>query len=684
MSTPVRNLLGSSSSTYLLQHAANPVHWQPWSEDAWELARTNNKLVCVSIGYASCHWCHVMEHESFENAEVAALMNEHFVCIKVDREERPDVDHVYMDAVTMMTGHGGWPLNCFCLPDGRPVYGGTYFPRDRWMQVLRALADVYASDPTRVETSAAEAMSILQQRSQPHAGTASEPRSTDLLPALSTWMRTFDTVYGGEQRAPKFPMPSSIAFLMRCSEAFASAASIDAGMLSAHVRRTLTTMALGGIYDHLNGAFARYSTDVRWKVPHFEKMLYDNSQLIALYADAFRWCADNHYKEVAEQTIHFVENTLAAEHGLFAAAMDADSEGKEGAYFVWSAEQIATALGADADVFTQVYNIRSEEIFEHDWYVLHRSRTDAEAAADLGMSVEQLRTVLQRCHGVLRGIQAGRVPPQRDENVVVSWNALMVSAYVRAFRAFGNPDYLQKAMSLFHALMQHGSSHISSQDHQTELRLNHICSRTTVVPGFLEDYACMLQAAADLYEATSDEQVLSIARSFIAAIEREFASENSALRVFTPKSASQLVINTVEVYDNVIPSSNSVLATALYKIGILSDTEELVDQSLRMLRAVVENTCKYPSSFAHWGSLLLDATTNSLHVKVSGAGADTVAEQLYHEYLPNVFVQRIPEAAVGANHADALSIIICDRHACMAPVHSVEAALELLRSHSKQ
>ena len=327
MSITSGNMLAHAASTYLRQHAGNPVHWVEWSEAAWNEALRLNKLVLVSIGYASCHWCHVMEHESFENDEVAALMNQHFVCIKVDREERPDVDHVYMSAVTMMTGHGGWPLNCFCLPDGRPLYAGTYFPRDRWLRVLHSLADVYAKDPERAIRAADEAALHLRQR---ELFTPTLNTSLSLEPfvrSFTTWSRSFDATYGGDARAPKFPMPCTLRLLMRAEYALRYQEGFTAGVIKEHVHRTLMTMSLGGIYDHVQGGFARYSTDLRWKVPHFEKMLYDNAQLIAVYAEAFWSTGNRRYKDVVEGCVQFVEEWLMRDYGLFTAALDADADG---------------------------------------------------------------------------------------------------------------------------------------------------------------------------------------------------------------------------------------------------------------------------------------------------------------------------------------------------------------------
>lgn len=676
MKTPLYNALSGSTSTYLLQHATNPVLWQPWGDTAWEMARAEDKLVIVSIGYASCHWCHVMEHESFENDDVAALMNRHFVCIKVDREERPDVDHVYMDAVTMMSGHGGWPLNCFCLPDGRPVYGGTYFPRDRWMQVLRALADVYASDPERVRTSADEAMSILRQRAALPPARAHHLTSFPLISSIAAWQRAFDPDHGGDKRAPKFPMPCSLRFLLRSAEVFADTDAVDAAQIREHVHRTLTKMALGGIFDHVNGGFARYSTDERWKIPHFEKMLYDNAQLVSVYSEAYRASGDGFYARVVERTIAFLEETLRTPEGLFTAAMDADSEGEEGAYFVWSKEELARLLGTDMETFSHVYHIRYDEVFEHGKYVLHRSQTDEEAAMHCGCSVDELSSVLERCHERLREAQRSRVPPERDENIVCSWNALMVSAYVHAFRAFRREAYLLKARALFAALRTHAIS--------ADGTLRHICSRHTETPGFLEDHACMLQAAADVYAATGDGEVLAFAQTTIASVDALFAQADSPLYVFSSPGSSSLVLPTIEVYDNVIPSSNAVFARALYDMGVMTEREDLVRKAETMLGAVAERVCQYPSSFAHWAALLLDVTSNSVHMKVHGVGAREASEYLYHAYLPNVHVLRVPDATAKepSNGSGGLRITVCDRNSCMPPVTSVADALETVRSVS--
>ncbi|MFM8438576.1 MAG: thioredoxin domain-containing protein, partial [Candidatus Kapaibacterium sp.] len=506
------------------------------------------------------------------------------------------------------------------------------------------LSDVYATDPARVETSAAEAMEILRRRSAalPHA-----PQRTltteSLLPALAEWRKNFDPLHGGDRRAPKFPMPGTLRFLLRCSEVYADTDTAEAGHIRDHVHRTLTKMALGGIFDHLNGGFARYSTDERWKVPHFEKMLYDNAQLIGVYADAYRSSGIGLYREVVERTIAYVETALGSRDGLFAAAMDADSDGKEGAYFVWGTDELERLLGADAEVFARVYHIRFDEVFEDGLFILHRSQTDEQAAEECGMDVESLRSLLERCHVQLRAAQLQRLPPERDENIICSWNALMVSAYVHAHRALHSPALLSKAQKLFDALRTHATSPKGT--------LMHICSLQTLTPGFLEDHACMMQAAADLYSATCDDGVLAYTEELISSVDTFFTRTDSPLCAFTPNGSDPLILPTTEVYDNVIPSSNAMLARALYDVGIMTGSEDAIRRAETMLRAVAEQVCRHPSSFAHWATLLLDMTSNTRHVTASGAGAEEAADLLYHAYLPNVHVRRHAPAIVPESDA---------------------------------
>ncbi|UPT66233.1 MAG: thioredoxin domain-containing protein [Sphingobacteriales bacterium JAD_PAG50586_3] len=380
------NQLINETSPYLLQHAHNPVNWYPWGEEALAKAKAENKMLLVSVGYSACHWCHVMERECFENEEVAALMNEYFINIKVDREERPDIDQVYMSAVQLMTGRGGWPLNCITLPDGRPIYGGTYFPKDNWMAILQQMAEIFTYERERAEDYAAKLTEGVALSGLAIKSTATDINWDGVLnETVATWMNNLDNVEGGPARAPKFPLPNNYLFLLRYATLYKNE------NLLKHVNLTLTKMAYGGIYDQLGGGFARYSVDGFWKVPHFEKMLYDNAQLVSLYAEAYKATGIVLYKEVVDDTLGFIERELTSPEGLFYSALDADSEGEEGKFYVWKKEELTALLGNDFAVFADYFNINLEGLWEHGNYILLRKKDEQTLAAQHGLSVSDLK-----------------------------------------------------------------------------------------------------------------------------------------------------------------------------------------------------------------------------------------------------------------------------------------------------
>ena len=464
----IPNALIHAVSPYLRQHAFNPVQWLPWGEEALKKAREENKLIIVSIGYSSCHWCHVMEHESFEDEEVATVMNKSFVCIKVDREERPDIDQLYMDAVQLMTGRGGWPLNVITLPDQRPVYGGTYFPREQWRNILLQLAAFWRNDPQKCNEYASELTEGVQRLGRvslvPDNNDRSYPDHSDML---DRWSKQWDRAEGGPLRAPKFPMPDSLRYLL--------AASVSSGIKEAtdHVILTLEKMALGGICDQIGGGFARYSVDMIWKVPHFEKMLYDNAQLISLYCDAWKLTGDVLFRETAEETLAFVQRELLSPSGGFYAALDADSEGVEGKFYCWNPDQLSELKKEeDRDFAVRYFNINEHGYWEHDRYIPLRLKRDEALADEWGISLDQLLARKQQVRSEMLQLRSSRVRPGLDDKILCSWNALMMSACLDAYTAFGKQEYLDmatrnlafvKAHLLRDAVLRHSAVERSSE-----------------------------------------------------------------------------------------------------------------------------------------------------------------------------------------------------------------------------
>ncbi|HEY5325987.1 MAG TPA: thioredoxin domain-containing protein, partial [Mucilaginibacter sp.] len=436
------NHLANSTSPYLLQHANNPVNWHPWGTEALQKARDENKLILVSIGYSACHWCHVMEHESFEDEKVAAVMNEYFVCIKVDREERPDVDQIYMSAVQLMSGRGGWPLNCICLPDQRPIYGGTYFRKNDWTSLLFNLADFYKQKPAEAEEYAVRLTEGIQQyESVEFVKDQADYTKGDLEQIVSNWKKYFDKTEGGLGAAPKFPMPNNWQCLLR----YAHLAN-DENVAGA-LKLTLRKMAFGGIYDHVGGGFARYAVDGHWHVPHFEKMLYDNAQLISLYAEAFTWNPDPLYKKVVEGIVTFSLRELTSPQYGFYSALDADSEGKEGKFYIFTKTEIDKILGGDADLFCTYFHVTDDGNWEEEQSnVLFRKENDAELAAMLGLQVEVLLEKMETCRQKVFEARGLRIRPGLDNKILASWNGLMLKGLCDAYRAFNNADYLEIAI----------------------------------------------------------------------------------------------------------------------------------------------------------------------------------------------------------------------------------------------
>jgi uncharacterized protein YyaL (SSP411 family) len=437
------NRLANSASPYLLQHAHNPVDWYPWGAEALQKARDENKLLLVSIGYSACHWCHVMEHESFEDEQVAAVMNEYFVCVKVDREERPDVDQIYMSAVQLMTGRGGWPLNCICLPDQRPIYGGTYFRKNDWVSLLFNLADFYKQKPAEAEEYAIKLTEGIRQYESVQFVAAEEKKYNqgNLKIILDSWQLYFDRSEGGIGTAPKFPMPNNWQFLMRY------AYLMKDGGVAQQVKLTLHKMAFGGIYDHIGGGFARYSVDGRWHVPHFEKMLYDNAQLVSLYAEASVWQYDPLYSQVVEETINFVRRELTSPEGGFYSALDADSEGVEGKFYTFTKTEVEEILGADADLFCIYYHVTDEGNWEEEQTnVFFRKETDEDLAAKLGLTADELAARINLLKNKVFETRSKRIRPGLDYKILTSWNALMLKGICEAFRAFNKPVYLETAL----------------------------------------------------------------------------------------------------------------------------------------------------------------------------------------------------------------------------------------------
>jgi len=671
------NQLINETSPYLLQHAHNPVNWYPWGEEAWKKANDENKLVLISIGYSACHWCHVMEHESFENDSTAKLMNEYFICIKVDREERPDIDQIYMSAVQLMTGSGGWPLNCFTLPDGRPIYGGTYFPTANWNQILVQLSTFYKKDPAKANEYATELtqginkMELVKVNEDPI-----DFNMKDLDAIVAAWKNQFDTVEGGPNRAPKFPLPNNYEFLLRYA-----VASGDNEVLK-HVNLTLEKMAYGGIYDQIGGGFARYSTDTYWKVPHFEKMLYDNAQLVSLYSKAYQQSKNPLYKEIVYETLEFIQREMTSVQGGFYSAIDADSEGKEGKFYVWKLDELKEVLNEleapkAFEIISEYFNINKTGYWEEENYILLRKKTPEEIAKKFSVSTGELNALIAEAKKLLLTARSKRIRPGLDDKILVSWNALMISGYCDAYKAFGDEQFLSPAKK--------NASLILRQMRTKDGGLFHSYKNGTAkINGYLEDYSFMIESLLSLYECTFDEIYLNEANSFAEYAFTHFYDETAGSFWFTSNLDPALIARKKEIQDNVIPASNSAMAKALFNLGIHFENKKFTDTASKMLHNIVKEMERYGSGYSNWAILMLNLTQDFREIVITGDSAHKKRKELQSYYLPNtLFAGSLKESELPLllyRTAEPKTLIyVCENRVCKLPVEKVEEALELLK-----
>ena len=662
------NRLVFETSPYLLQHANNPVEWFPWGEEALEKAKSESKLILVSIGYSACHWCHVMEHESFEDGQVAEIMNRHFVCIKIDREERPDIDQIYMNAVQLMTERGGWPLNCFCLPDQRPIYGGTYFRKSDWSNLLLNLANFWNEKPEEAIGYAEKLTEgIKQSEKLTMVDDHSEFSNQDLKDIMEPWKRSFDMSEGGYNRAPKFPLPNNWQFMIR----YAHLMKDDA----AHVisRLTLQKMAFGGIYDQIGGGFARYSVDDRWRVPHFEKMLYDNAQLISLYSEAYQYSPDEIYKNVVYETIEFVNRELTSPEGGFYSALDADSEGVEGKFYTFTKDEIEVILGKDAELFCIYYNVTEDGNWEEEHTnIFYRKSDDAELANKLGISLEKLKSKISLCRAKVFQFRSARIRPGLDNKILAAWNGMMLKALTDAFRVFADHQFLETAL-------QSANFIVKNLADKNQLKRVFDKRKQKNEHAFLDDYAFVIDGLIGLYEVTFDEKWLNHAKSFLDYSVKNFYDLESGLFFYTSTLGEQLIARKQEIMDNVIPASNSVMAHNLYKMGHFYDEQTYLDTAMQMLRNVKPFIKSYASGYSNWASLLLNEVSGIYEIAITGYEADLRRMELEQHYIPNKIILggtfgSLPLLA--DKWAEQTRIFVCVNRTCQLPVHKTEDAIK--------
>lgn len=670
------NRLSTSQSPYLKQHQHNPVFWQPWDEQALNQAKNENKLILVSIGYSTCHWCHVMEKESFESEEVAKVMNDRFVCIKVDREENPEIDQIYMTAVQLMGNRGGWPLNCICLPDGRPIYGGTYFPKNEWISVLSQIHDFWLEKPNlAIEFAEKLANGIKNSERLPIQIEQFSFQKSDLQLVVEKWKNSFDRTWGGLGHAPKFPMPNDLIFWLEYSF-YNQDAEADT-----HLEKTLRFMASGGIFDQVEGGFCRYSVDERWHIPHFEKMLYDNAQLISLYASAYKINPLPKYKRTIENTINWCISDLKGDNGGYFCALDADSEGVEGKYYTFTKEEFDSILGEDAQLFSEHFQVTAEGNWEEEkTNVLYTLPDSDEIALEVGFEGEEWENLLKKAQEKLKNHRKSRIRPDRDEKQLASWNSLLISGFVNAYKALGKDLYLQEAI----AIQKFIEEHLEQKD--GSLLRQPIFGESKTL-GVLEDYAHYIHALLDLYEISFDESYLYKANELTDYVIDHFLDEDETFFYFTHQDAPVLITRKIEVLDNVIPSSNSVMMKNLLKIYTIFEKPIYREIVYRAMRSVLPELKKYPSSYSNWASLLQSLIVGTQEIVLSGKDTLNWIEELYKYQTPYQFIFWGHEKSEVPILKNRLSLekkaYICENNSCSLPIENKEDLVLLLNKVTK-
>ena len=680
------NQLIHETSPYLLQHAHNPVNWFPWGNAALTKAKDENKPILVSIGYAACHWCHVMERESFEDEATAKMMNEHFVNIKIDREERPDLDHIYMDAVQAMTGSGGWPLNVFLTPDAKPFYGGTYFPPQRaynrpsWQETLLGVAQAFTEKRHEIDAQAENLTEHLLKANSFGLQKEGEEEvfSTDKTDeAVRNIMKSADKEWGGFGKAPKFPQTFSIQFLLRYYHITQNEEALQQALLS------LDRMIEGGIYDQVGGGFARYSTDTEWLAPHFEKMLYDNALLVSVLSEAYQLSGKERYKEVIHETIVFLHRELLHPAKGFYAALDADSEGVEGKFYVWGAEEVKTLLEEGAAIFCDYYDVTEKGNWEYG-NILRVKKTIENFAAEKNITVDDLKRILEKGKEKLLQKRSERIRPSLDDKIILGWNALMNTALSKAFGATGNETYKQLAIENMNFLLQNfGATHVNEFHHTWK-------NDTAKYPAFLDDYAFLIQALLHLQEITADTKWLLLAKSITTFVIERFSEPDTGFFFYTPLGQTDVIVRKKEVYDGAVPSGNSIMAYNLHHLSILCDKKEWGQRSLSMVSSLGNAITRYPTSFGNWASLLQEIIAGTNEIALVGKDFSALHRELLAQYIPH----KVLMAAGAANPAFPLlagklttirpTIYLCRSYTCLNPVFSAKDLMLLINRPQKQ
>jgi uncharacterized protein YyaL (SSP411 family) len=616
----LRNQLSKSTSPYLLQHKDNPVHWQEWSDEVLQMAKNQNKCLLISVGYSACHWCHVMAHESFEDEKVAEIMNTHFINIKIDREERPDIDQIYMEAAQILTGRGGWPLNAFALPDGKPFYAGTYFPKDNWKMVLKNIAEAYSEQPDKLVKTAERLTEGLSNEELIFHHKDNSAVSEEILQNLyQDWFNEIDFDFGGQDKAPKFPMPCIWESLLEYQAVYNDQKALRA------VEITLDQMYSKGIYDWLGGGFARYSVDEYWFAPHFEKMLYDNAQLLALYANAYKLTRKPTYKNCIDQCIQFIQEEMKSESIGYFTALDADTEGEEGKFYTWTYTELKSILSEiEFEIAIEFFNLKPQGNWEDGRNILSQHKSKTEIEDEFIISKSEVEKYLSSIKRKLKLQRDKRIAPGIDFKCITAHNAMLVFGFTKAFQATQQKEYKTLAIDLMNEITDHA------------IDKNYNVCRLMNKPdlmGFLDDYAFCIKALIEVYQITFEIKYIKCAERLLDVVLKRFYDHESKLFYYTSDN-SKLIVRKKEISDNVVPSSNAIMAENLWVTGHLVSNMDYLETSKLMVKKVEPLFKAYKMYFATWYKLKLAELRSQTEIAITGKEAIKSAEKLQQNFFP--------------------------------------------------
>ena len=670
------NNLKNETSPYLLQHVENPVNWNPWDKKYLDKAKKENKLVIISIGYASCHWCHVMERESFQDSTVAKLMNDKFISIKVDREERPDIDQVYMNAIQLITGSGGWPLNVITLPDGRPIWGGTYFSKGQWISALKQISEIYETEPEKFISYANRVQEGINTLNDVVMRTDSF-ENIDINKYSKLLLKNIDEEFGGFNGAPKFMMPNNLNFLLRYSVQEKQEKSKD------KILSTLDKMAYGGIFDHVEGGFSRYSVDERWHIPHFEKMLYDNGQLMSLYSVGYKISDKDLYKDVVYKIHEYIDSEMKDISGGYYSSLDADSKlddgtYAEGEYYSWEKEELERIIGENFDLFSEYYNVNDNGFWEEEnKYVLIRSISDIEFIYKNKLDSATFQKIKSEWIYKLKLAKIDKKKPSLDYKIITSWNGLMISGYVDAYKSFNDEIFKNEAINAGEFIFKNLIKKDGGLHHN-------FVNGKSKINGYLEDYATVIQASLDLYEVTLNQKWIERALNLSEYVLSNFSGVESELFYFTSSQDEDLISRSVEFRDNVIPSSNSIMAKNLFRLYHYFDKQEYYEKAQNMSLSVTAEFETYPSGYTNWFDLIYNFKSNYYEIAVVGENSIKQVEEINKKYIPNKLI-------IGSKSENNLPLLknryvegktliyVCVNKACKMPTEDLDEALSLVK-----